>query len=205
MPLESSAADRSAEHRAEEPHSAEFFRVAPELAPNSSIKTPTRRRWLKLLFFANLVLGGSALAVLITRRQGLPKVTPEALEQAREKWAQRGLSSYRVRVHVSGRQPAVYEVVVREGEVESARRNDLPLKTSRTLGTWSVPGMFATIQLDLDAIRRHQPVMIRAAFDEQYGYPRRFHRLDTSGTTGNPEVYWEVKELTPITDDERLP
>lgn len=65
--------------------------------------------------------------------------------------------------------------------------------------------MFATIQLDLDAISRSQPVMIRAEFDERYGYPRRFHRLDTSGTTGNPEVYWEVEQLEPVSGDESLP
>jgi hypothetical protein len=64
--------------------------------------------------------------------------------------------------------------------------------------------MFATIQLDLDAIARGQPVMVRAEFDEQLGFPRRFHRLDTSGTTGNPEVYWEVERWEiPLGDEEK--
>ena len=36
--------------------------------------------------------------------------------------------------------PGAAVAVVRDGEVERAERNGTPLKTSRTLGTWSVPG-----------------------------------------------------------------
>lgn len=166
------------------------------------VGSSTRRRWLKGLLAANLLLGVSAVLVLVARRRGLPTVTAERLTQARAVWSERGPSSYRVRVRVTGRQAAIYEVVVRDGEVAAASRNGQPLKSSRTLGTWSVPGMYTTIQLDLDAIARGQPVMIRAEFDERLGYPRRFHRLDTSGTTGNPEVYWEVDRLEAGAGDE---
>ena len=49
------------------------------------------------------------------------------------------------------------------------------------LGTWSVPGMFGTIESDLKtnaaAPPSQPPLQLRAEFHPTYGYPQRYVRL----------------------------
>ena len=68
----------------------------------------------------------------------------------------------------------------------------------RTWDYWSVPGMFDTIQTELDAAADRdgsfagQPasqLVLRAEFDPQYGYPRRYHRILLHA---RQELEWEV-------------
>lgn len=148
------------------------------------------------------VLGLALLGIwLLIFRQTVPALSVVRMQVAQTRWAQVGPRNYYIRVRVSGRQAALYEVEVRDGEVVRALRNEKPLKQQRTLGTWSVPGMFATIQLDLDALARATQqstqragwLTLRAEFHPEYGYPQKYHRIDTSANTGNPEVYWEVE------------
>jgi len=106
-------------------------------------------------------------------------------------------------VTVHGPQPATYRVEVRDGEAIAAWRNGEPLKSQRTFGTWSVPGMFSTISRDVEAIERaaaehrQRPLILRAAFHAEYGYPERYRRIDNGSRKGGDSiaVTWEVVEF----------
>ena len=131
----------------------------------------------------------------------LPDLTRESFEAAWAKWEANGPASYDVCVEVNGRQAAIYRVQIRDRIVSAATRNDYPLKGQRTLGTWSVPGMFNTIEIDLDrneeapadgnrsSTRR---LVLGCSFDIQYGYPRKYRRNEL-GT--QMQVDWEVSDF----------
>lgn len=161
----------------------------------------SRRR---LLFGLALCAAGLAGLVYAVRKPRLPPVTPERFEAARRRWADSAIDDYDLEVAVRGRQAAVYQVQVRRGEVQAALRDGRPLKGYRTLGTWSVPGMFETMSYDVEHQRRWDAgtaaadtpqVELRAEFDEQTGVPRRVERIQTGGPGANPEVYWEVRKF----------
>ena len=86
---------------------------------------------------------------------------------------------------------------------QAAWRNRQPLNSRRTFGTWSVPGMFATISRDVEALeqaaerRAPPPLILRAEFDAQYGYPARYRRIDNGSRKGSDAiaVTWDVVEF----------
>ena len=127
------------------------------------------------------------------RGNAVPELDVAGFATAQEKWTQAEPPDYLIETKVSGLQPATYRVQVREHRVISAKRNDYPLKDERTLGTWSVPGMFGTIQRDVDANQTASdsspPLHLRVQYEPQYGYPMRYVRLmwGTKVTTS-----WEV-------------
>jgi hypothetical protein len=132
-------------------------------------------------------------------------VTDETLHSAEEQWAAAAITSYRVKVEVRGRQPAIYEVEVVNDRVASALRNGKPLTQRRTLNTWSVPGMFYTMSVDIENQTQHANgtakagvpnVRIRARFDENFGYPRRYHRTEFVQRGANPITSWQVVEFS---------
>ncbi|HND56122.1 MAG TPA: hypothetical protein PLV92_27085, partial [Pirellulaceae bacterium] len=80
------------------------------------------------------------------------------------------------------------------------------------LGTWSIPGMFITMQLDLDSIDRAaklapakiQPTLtLRARFHAELGYPLEYHRIETGSGGSNPEVYWKVERFEVLSNEAR--
>jgi hypothetical protein len=150
----------------------------------------------------SLAGGGLLLAVTILRfQQSLPTFTPGDFYEARDRWASQAPEDYKVEVSVSGRQAATYYVEVRDGETVAATRNGDALTQHRTMGTWSVSGMFTTIHSDVINFESHQQgtanrqtpqVLLRGLFDEQYGFPRRYHRTELRKWGPNQEVMWEV-------------
>ena len=178
----------------------------------ASATPPTPRKrwaWLGLLIVAGMLFGLAAMLgiTVIARRGRLPTLTPAAFTEARQRWETHGPENYNVLATVSGRQPASYQVEVRGGKIRTALRNGQPLRQRRTMGTWSVPGMFGTIAADLDSQRRIADgtaspttphVRLRAAFDAQLGYPIRYHRMELRGQGGNYEIAWDV-EFTALT------
>jgi hypothetical protein len=69
------------------------------------------------------------------------------------------------------------------------------------MGTWSVDGMFNTIETDIEHLQAHLDksagpevpnVFLRCFFDPQFSYPARYHRTELSNVGGNQEVSWEV-------------
>src|SRR5438876_4481632 len=149
------------------------------------------RRFLAWTFIG---IGMGLVIVLFALRQRnydpTPTLTPEAFEVAHERWNSAAPSSYDIEVCVTGPQAATYRAQVRDGEPQAAWRNGQPLTSRRTFGTWSVPGMFATISRDVEALERavaHRatpPLILRAEFDAQYGYPVRYRRIDNGSRKG---------------------
>src|SRR5262245_36073700 len=129
-------------------------------------------------------IGLGLVAVLIVLRQvyrdPTPSLTPELFHAAHERWKVNPPPNYDIEIRVTGPQAAVYRVEVREGEARAAWRNDKALATRRTFGTWSVPGMFSTMSRDVEAVERAaargaaSPLILRAAFNAEYGYPERY-------------------------------
>ena len=79
-------------------------------------------------------------------------------------------------------------------------RNGGALTQQRTWQPWTVPGMFETLEIDFDnAAHKDQKfggadVVMRASFDETYGYPRRYlHQI----MGRNEDLEWTVTEFTP--------
>jgi hypothetical protein len=130
-----------------------------------------------------------------------PRLTPELFEAGHKRWEAAAPASYDIEVRVTGSQPAVYRVEVRNHEPTSAWRNGQPLLTRRTFGTWSVPGMFSTIGRDIESIERHATgkadrftprLLLRCQFDPKYSYPERYRRIEQWSTV---DVAWEVTEF----------
>ena len=131
----------------------------------------------------------------------LPELTPSRIQAAWDRWETHGPADYDIEVVVSGRQPATYRVQVRDTETVSATRDDYPLKGQRTIGTWSVPGMFNTIEIDLNQRHKDSGATQRGAhrlilgcqFDAEYGYPTRYRRIEIGSRM---QVEWQVVALT---------
>ena len=129
----------------------------------------------------------------------------EQFDEAQHRWNQSGPDNYDIEVQVTGRQAATYRVAVRKGEVISAQRNGQPLKQLRTLGTWSVPGMFGTISKDVENLEKtaHNladdttpQLSLSADFHPHYGYPEHYLRLEWG--SANSKVSWKVIEFRPF-------
>lgn len=130
-------------------------------------------------------------------------VTRQRLEAARKTWLQNEPKNYDLEVVVSGKQGATYAVQVRNGEVIEALRNHAPLKQQRTFRTWSGPGMFDTIETDVDTLEfakghpddpRKIMLTLRAKFDAKTGLPLTYLRSE-HGT--NHDVSWKVTKFEP--------
>ena len=161
---------------------------------------PSSLRRFLLGALAGIALGIFPALYLLRQssRDPTPALTPALFYAAHDRWKAIAPPDYDVEVRVTGSQPATYRVEVRDGEPQAAWRNGQPLTTRRTFGTWSVPGMFSTISRDIEAVERHAAgkaerftprLTLRAEFDPQYHYPKRYRRIQQWSTV---EVAWEV-------------
>jgi len=174
------------------------------LGPSVTGGKPTESKSASVWFF--IIMGCLLLVTLIgllmarysTRQIRIPTIARTDFDAGWKKWQDKAPLDYRIRTVVAGRQAAEYEVTVREGRVVSATRNGQPLTQPRTMGTWSVPGMFDTIELDVNTTEEPNPrlkLTLRGEFDEQWGYPRRYLRNDYTSKT---ETQWEVTQFEPM-------
>ena len=131
-------------------------------------------------------------------------ITRDALEAARQRWQAARIDNYDLEVQVSGRQPAVYSVQVRGGDVRQATHNGNPIRGQRSQTTWSVPGMFGTIAIDVQTVERFQSgraertaqqLLLLGWFDPQNGLPRKYHRIEKVKRGSNRDVTWEVTKF----------
>jgi hypothetical protein len=176
----------------------------PPRRRRSSVATSAMRRFVGFSFLGAAI---GLVIVLVWARQvnydPTPNLTPEIFEAAHERWKSAAPRDYDIEVRVTGPQAAVYRVEVRDGEPQTALRNGQPLSNRRTLGTWSVPGMFSTMSRDVEAIERaakngsQTPLILRAEFDAQYSYPMRYRRIDNGSRKGGDAiaVTWDVAEF----------
>lgn len=149
-------------------------------------------------------IAGLLTIVILRHQQTLPKLTPDRFFEAKTRWEENAPPSYNIRVAVTGRQAAVYYAEVRDREVFAATRDGEVLSRLRTVDTWTVPGMFATIQSDVANLQKHlagtadqntPQVLLRGYFDEQIGVPLRYHRTELRKWGPNSEVMWEVTQF----------
>jgi hypothetical protein len=178
---------------------------SPENAVSGEPRNPraagTLRRFVAWSCFGGAV--GLAAALVALRQANYdpaPALTPQAYEAAYARWRAREISDYDIEIRVTGPQAATYRASVRNGEPTAAWRNGKPLTTRRTFGTWSVPGMFSTISRDIAAVEqaaakgRPTPLILRAAFNAERGYPERYRRIDNGSRKGSDAiaVTWDV-------------
>ncbi|MCE9604047.1 MAG: DUF6174 domain-containing protein [Planctomycetia bacterium] len=136
---------------------------------------------------------------------GLPECKPADLAAARERWAAAGLADYDITIVLSGRQSGEIKVSVRDSRPTAMTRNGIQPKQERTWEPWTVPGMFDTVDTDLESTERPKEkygndvagVMIRCRFDERFGYPKKYlHQI----MGRHQDLEWEVTEFKPITE-----
>jgi hypothetical protein len=157
---------------------------------------------LGLLAAGCLAVGVPAFVSWLDRPTTL---TRAQLDEARRRWQENGPLDYNLDVRVTGLRAADYHVEVRDGEPVSATIDGRPLRNRRTFGTWSVPGMLATIESDVDHVEeraeqanpRTARLTLRGDFDPQYGFPRRYHRMEWGEAGSDQEVTWEVTSFQP--------
>ena len=157
-------------------------------------------RFLAIMLGAFLAMLTLLAYLFFTAGPRLGEVDQTRLDKAQQLWKRNGPANYDIEVAVTGPRAAVYRVEIREGNAVTAMRDGSPLKDARTLGTWSVPGMFDTMQSDVD--HASEPIQInareshfvspRAEFHPQYGYPQRYRRIEWGS---DMEVGWEVTEF----------
>jgi hypothetical protein len=187
-------------------------RDPPDAPPPASVPGTTRpAATLQRLFFGTLVGGilgivATLVGLRVANRDRTPELTPQIFAAARERWKANAPHDYDIEVRVEGPLPAAYRARVRDGQAIAAWRNGKPLATVRTFGTWSVPGMFSTISRDVEALERRAAgqappgspeLILRAEFDPQFHYPRRYRRTEWGSRKGSTaqEVKWVVKEF----------
>ncbi len=139
------------------------------------------------------------LVALMLLSDRIPEMTPEILSEAQDRWSQQQPASYRIQIKVEGRQPGVYETEVHNGEVTKSTFNNRPLTSRRTMSTWSVDGMFRTLDYDAEAQVNPRPtdpqLTLRAEFHPEFGFPLRYHRIEWGSTN---ELMWTVTDFTPL-------
>lgn len=158
---------------------------------------------LAVILGALLALATVAVFFVVFGVRRLPTIDQARFDAAQKLWNEKGPESYDIEVAVTEIEPAVYHVAVRSGQVKLATRNGSPLTQRRTLGVWSVPGMFTTISVDLK--HATDPIEVSAGnvnyvtpqgeFDPQYGYPARYRRIQWGADN---EASWVVTKFTVV-------
>lgn len=156
-------------------------------SPASSAES--RLRQLRIAILVMLAGVALSLAIIFALRRSLPPLTAATLAEAKARWAAEAPSDYEVEIVVTGAQPATYAVEVKAGRAVSATRNGAPLKQPRTWETWTVPGMFGTLDSDVQSLKEGDQLVVRCQFHPQFGYPAKYEsfRADT-----RHQVDWEV-------------
>ena len=165
----------------------------------ASAELPQRLSRRSVLF----VLGALAFAIFslvlsleffVVER--IPALTEAALTEAKKRWLQNGPLSYDMDIDLRGAQPGNIVVNVRK-RVVMAETRDGKVPKEHTWETWSVPGLFNTIETDMEIAENPEQAIqaapgtkwtLRCEFDPKLGIPLRYHRM----VTGGPEVYWRV-------------
>lgn len=183
---------------------------AEQLFTDHEVSRAKAHRKLALVI-AGLMGGGVAfvvviLVIAILNRQDSPAVTPSALSAASRLWDATGPDNYDLEVKLTTRQTELHRVEVRDGVVRAYSRNGRPMTRYRTFGTWSVPGMFATIERDVANVKRFEEgtaepncpkLTLWGTFDADYGYPKKYHRIEWGSDV---EVSWEVTQFKVVNE-----
>jgi hypothetical protein len=180
-----------------------------DATPSGTNHTPPaveERRFHRTILFllvpAVICVVGVVLLMQTLVGERIPELTDIELERAEVLWTSAGPASYEMDLEILQGRPGTVHIEVRDGEI-SAMTRDNRTPAQHTWRYWSVPGLFETLERELEMAE--DPVhevgaaagtrwQLRCDFDPAYGYPRRFHRY-VSG--GGPEVYWRVTSFVP--------
>jgi hypothetical protein len=198
-----------------QPHSTDNvsrFPVDEQSVAKSDDLPPPRRR----LRASDVVLGAAVgalvtfaaivVVVVLARRHTAPPLTADVLADAQERWRKHGPADYRMDVIVTGRQASRYHVEVSGGKPTRVLRDDRST-TARTWHYWTVPGLFEVLEHDMECsddptrgfgAQPGSQAVLRAVFDSELGYPRKFERL----ILGEPnlDMTWEITLFEPFED-----
>jgi hypothetical protein len=192
-----SQATMSGENANPPPNAAYSETVAPQSDSRRSARVLVIGLLLALVGFVSLLV---VLSVFLGQK--IPELTDSRLAEAEALWDRAAPASYDIDLEIRGARPGQVQVKVRDSAVsEMTREGRTP--PERTWHTWSVPGLFETLERELEMAQDpvHEmnatsgmEVWLRCDFDPQYGYPHVYHRLVTGG---GPEVYWRVTRFEP--------
>lgn len=132
-----------------------------------------------------------AIVVLKIRSQRLPVLDSASFTAAQARWQEQTAKDYEIEIVVSGRSPGNYSVRVEQGIAKAATLDGRDLTRPRTFGTWSVDGMFETLQRDLDTNADRNNLMLGAEFHPVWGIPMRYERIEMQ-TGMHDALQWHV-------------
>lgn len=156
----------------------------------------SRRTTLFVLGSIAFALASLVLAIEFFVVERIPLLTQTDLVAAKKRWQEHGPVSYDMDIELRGAQPGRVQVNVRN-RVVAAETRDGRVPKEHTWDTWTVPGMYNTIETDMEIAENPEQAIqaapgttwqLRCEFDPVLGLPRRYHRL----ASGGPEVYWRV-------------
>jgi hypothetical protein len=156
----------------------------------------SRRTTLFVLGSIAFALASLVLAIEFFVVERIPLLTQTDLDAAKKRWQEHGPVSYDMDIELRGAQAGRVQVSVRN-RVVAAETRDGRVPKEHTWDTWTAPGMFSTIETDMEIAEDPEQAIqaapgttwqLRCEFDPLLGLPRRYHRL----ASGGPEVYWRV-------------
>jgi len=156
----------------------------------------------RTLWIASGLLVGLLAGWWVAGRAQGGDLVGDDLREARDLWRRRGPDSYTLVIETRGAAGSRSVVEVRDGEVVSMQTGERPA-TRSAWSYWSVEGLFDFLESELrNAAAARQTygaeperVVLKASFDRELGYPRRFLR-HVLGTRNSVE--WEVESLTAL-------
>lgn len=168
--------------------------------PTEPTSPPSRRN--KVHPLGVVVLGVILFALIVfVFRDHTPALTRTIYQTQHERWLRAGIESYDVtmRITLPGQDASLYESEVRSGEVVSLKIDG---NESKRPGAYSISEVFDILDRELlmaeggAAGERGAPegAVLRAAFDAEFGYPRKFMRLAAK----NQSIFIEVVRFRPV-------
>jgi hypothetical protein len=149
-----------------------------------------------------LIIGGVILLLQLFVARRLPEMTEARFDAAQALWEKNGPANYDMDINITGAQPGVVNIQVRDGKPTAMTRDGVAPE-ERTWSAWSVTGMFKTLTEEFaikdDPTHKGQgepgaEVWLRCEFDSEFGYPRIYQRLMTGG---GPQIEWHVTKFEP--------
>ncbi len=162
-------------------------------------------RFVLGLSLGALTVVAGLLVGTILNRSHTPLLTRAAYEEAAERWDTHGPASYNLDLELTGNRPGKIHVEVRDGRPVHMIRDGVEPKQQRTWYYWTVPGQMDMIAEELDMAEnpaasfdspKATQVVIRAEFDPEYGYPRRYDRVVLGADF---EIHWTVTNFEVVT------
>ena len=178
--------------------------------------SPRRRRRMSIRTVMIGVVLGAALSLVVVFavlmwlfRDAAPGLTQETLDEAVQRWESHGPANYNFQVKLTGRQEADIHVEVRDGKATAVTYNGRSPRPT-TWEAWTVKGQVETIQRELNnrnertqktfGVNNPLRVVLRAEFDLQLGYPRKYYRVVLNPDQGGSdrEISWQIVKFEEV-------